>query len=155
MLGVLAAAFVFLLLFDFKSFAERRATAALGRPVTIGVLEVKFFPLECALDDLLVADVPGGPAGAREQAALHEGRICKLNPLVFGVNQGKISIDLTVNSRARPMKADAVATVQSYPLSRLVGKTGGESTSWGAIGGKIELHGTGNSLHRILFDRQR
>lgn len=59
-LGLAALALLFLLLFDFKSFAERRATAALGHPVTIGALELSIFPLEVELGDLLVADVPAG-----------------------------------------------------------------------------------------------
>jgi uncharacterized protein involved in outer membrane biogenesis len=59
-LGVIAAGVVFLLLFDFKSFTERRATEALGRPVTIGALDIDIFPLEVLLTDLNVADVAVG-----------------------------------------------------------------------------------------------
>lgn len=86
--------------------------------------------------------------------ALTDG-VLKLKPLAFGTESGtakdgRISIDLTLNaSSPYVQKTDAVVTVQNYPLQRLVGDSGA-NTSFGAIGGRIELHGEGNSLHRIL-----
>ena len=87
--------------------------------------------------------------------ALQDG-VLRLKPLAFGTESGttakdgRISIDLTLNaSDPYSPKADAVATVQNYPLQRLVGDAGA-NTSFGAIGGRIELHGSGDSLHRIL-----
>jgi len=59
-LGVIAVAVAFLLLYDFKGLAERRSSAALGRPVTIGSLHLGIFPLEAVLQDINVADVPLG-----------------------------------------------------------------------------------------------
>ena len=42
-------------------------------------------------------------------------------------------------------------TVQAYPIKRLIGKAGENmrNTTFGAIGGKFELHGSGNSAHRF------
>jgi hypothetical protein len=56
-LGLIAVGIAFLLLFDFRPMAERRATEALGRPVTIGELKVRIFPLGVYLGDVNVADV--------------------------------------------------------------------------------------------------
>ena len=86
--------------------------------------------------------------------ALQDG-VLKLKPLAFGTDSavgkgGRISLDLTLNaSNAYAPKADAVVTVQNYPLRRLVGDAGA-NTSFGAIGGRVELHGQGDSMHRIL-----
>lgn len=87
--------------------------------------------------------------------------VLRLKPLAFGTDSGatgkeagakdgRISLDITLNASDpyRP-KTDAIVTVQNYPLQRLVGDTGA-TTSFGAIGGRIELHGSGDSLHRIL-----
>jgi uncharacterized protein involved in outer membrane biogenesis len=76
--------------------------------------------------------------------------VLTLKPLVFTVDHGLISIDLTINGKARPVKTTVAATIQGFPLGRLVGKSGGENTSWGAIGGHAEFQGTGDSMHRIL-----
>jgi uncharacterized protein involved in outer membrane biogenesis len=82
------------------------------------------------------------------QIGLQDG-VLTLKPLIFGVDKGRINIDITVNGRAQPVKTDVVATVLAFPLQRLVGK-GPENTTWGAIGGHFEFHGTGDSMHRIL-----
>ena len=73
-----------------------------------------------------------------------------LKPLEFGADAGKIVITLTINGRAKPITTDFAATIQAFPLARVVGKAGGENTSWGFIGGHAEFKGTGDSMHRIL-----
>lgn len=84
---------------------------------------------------------------------LNDG-VLKLKPLNFSVENGRLSFDITVNSHAKPITTDVRIDVEKFPLHRLLGKidksleTSG--TSWGAIGGKIELHGTGNSMHQIF-----
>src|SRR4051812_38245540 len=64
LLAVVGAGVAILLLFDFKGLMERRASAALERPVTIGALHVKVFPLRADLDDLVVADTPANEAAS-------------------------------------------------------------------------------------------
>ena len=84
----------------------------------------------------------------RADVALKDG-VLTLKPLIFEANQGEINITLTMNGTKQPMTADVTAVVTGYPLERLLGKNV-DNTSWGSIGGRIELHGTGNSMHRIL-----
>jgi uncharacterized protein involved in outer membrane biogenesis len=81
--------------------------------------------------------------------ALQDG-VLKLKPLSVGADKGRINLDLTINAtNPYVQKTDAVAVVQNYPLQRLVGAANA-TTSFGAIGGRVELHGEGNSMHRIL-----
>ncbi len=76
MLGVIAVAVAFLLLYDFKGLAERRSSAALGRPVTIGSLHLGIFPLEAVLQDINVADVAlGQPNPANKPAFMKAGHV--------------------------------------------------------------------------------
>ncbi len=75
--------------------------------------------------------------------------VLTLKPLEFGADQGKILVNLVLNSRAKPITTKVEATVQAFPLERLLGKAG-RNTSWGAIGGHAEFDGTGDSMHRIL-----
>src|SRR5690349_8355569 len=55
-LVLLVAGLVFLLVFDFKGVFERRASAALGQPVTVASARLKIFPLRVILEDLNVGD---------------------------------------------------------------------------------------------------
>jgi len=81
--------------------------------------------------------------------ALQDG-VLKLDPMELGADYGKILIKLTINGRAKPITTDFAATIQGFPLERLVGKAGSKNTSWGSIGGHAEFKGTGESMHRIL-----
>lgn len=85
----------------------------------------------------------------KAEIELQDG-VLKLKPLEFGADKGKITIQLTVDGRARPVKTTMEATMQGFPLQRLVGKAGGGNTSWGSIGGHAEFSGTGDSMHRVL-----
>ena len=92
---------------------------------------------------------PGFPVDRfKVEVGLQDG-VLSLKPLTFEVDNGFIAIDLTMNSRVKPVKTDVSAVVKNYPLQRLLGKTG-DNTSWGVIGGRITLHGTGNSMHNIF-----
>ncbi len=85
----------------------------------------------------------------RVDVALTDG-VLTLKPLVFEVDKGAINITLTMNGAKQPITTDVTAVVTGYPLHRLLGKAGGDNTNWGSIGGRIELQGTGNSMHKIL-----
>lgn len=80
--------------------------------------------------------------------ALTDG-VMTLKPLIFEVGQGEINIALTMNVTKQSMTTGATSVVTGYPPQRLPGKNV-DNTSWGSIGGRIELYGTGNSLHKIL-----
>lgn len=84
----------------------------------------------------------------RVDVAINDG-VITLKPLMFEVGPGEINVALTMNATKQPVTTDATAVVTGYPLERLLGKNV-DNTSWGSIGGRIELHGTGNSLHKIF-----
>jgi hypothetical protein len=80
--------------------------------------------------------------------------ILKLRPLNFNVENGRLGFDIVVNSNTAPVKTDVNIIVEKFPLHRMLGEidksleTSGKN--WGAIGGRIQLQGTGNSMHKIL-----
>src|SRR5688572_25738611 len=80
--GVIALALILLALADFRGFAERRMSAALDRPVTIGELKVDIFPLEFVARDVKVPPRKGEDEAALD-AKLIEARIAFWR-LVFG-----------------------------------------------------------------------
>jgi uncharacterized protein involved in outer membrane biogenesis len=80
--GLVAIALLILALADFRSLAERRMSAALGRPVTIGALDVDIFPLEFIARDVKVPPRKGEDQPALD-AKLIEARIAFWR-LVFG-----------------------------------------------------------------------
>ncbi len=83
--------------------------------------------------------------------ALEAGKLT-LSPLRFGIPPGHIAMDIKVDGSVQPVRTDIVGQVQAYPIKRLVGKAGDkmENTTFGAIGGRFELHGAGNSAHRFV-----
>lgn len=75
-IGLLAVAIIVLLLFDLKSIFERRASAALQRPVTVAALHWRIFPFEVVLDDLKVADAAlGEPVPADKAPFMSAGHV--------------------------------------------------------------------------------
>ena len=92
---------------------------------------------------------PGFPVDRFKVDVVLQDGLLSLNPLIFKVDNGAITIDLTMDGRTQPVKTDVSAVVKNFPLQRFTGKSG-DNTSWGVIGGKIALHGTGNSMHNIL-----
>jgi uncharacterized protein involved in outer membrane biogenesis len=74
--------------------------------------------------------------------------VIKLQPLAFGVESGRINVDLTLNAADKPVHTDALVKIENYPINRLLGES--KTTTIGALGGRIELHGTGDSAHRLL-----
>ncbi len=70
----------------------------------------------------------------KTEVVLQTGML-SLKPLVFTADAGKVTINLTIDGRASPAKTTVDATLQGFPLQRIVGKTGGDNTSWGGIGG--------------------
>jgi len=92
---------------------------------------------------------PGFPLDRFEVDVVLQDGLLSLKPLIFEVDNGFINIDLAMNTRVQPAKTDISAVVKNFPLQRLTGKSG-DNTSWGVIGGRITLHGTGNSMHKIL-----
>jgi uncharacterized protein involved in outer membrane biogenesis len=84
---------------------------------------------------------------------LHDG-ILKLAPLTIGTEPGSIKFILSVNATRSPVRTDAKVAIQNYPIQRLLKQKdeANNPTSFGAIGGHIDLAGDGDSLHRLLDD---
>ncbi len=80
--------------------------------------------------------------------------VLRLKPLNFNVENGRLGFDIAVNSNTAPVKTDINIAVEKFPLHRLLGEVDKSletsGNNWGAIGGRIELHGTGNSMHKIM-----
>ncbi|MGE3332817.1 MAG: AsmA family protein [Rhodospirillaceae bacterium] len=84
------------------------------------------------------------------ELGLESGKLT-LSPLRFGIDPGYIAMDIKVDGNAQPVRVDIAGQVQAYPIKRLIGKSGDKlaNTTFGAIGGRFEMHGTGNSAHRV------
>src|SRR5438132_10937607 len=54
--GLCLGVLIFIVVFDFKGVFQRRASAALGRTVTVASARIHLFPLRVVLRDL---DIPG------------------------------------------------------------------------------------------------
>src|SRR6185312_8847462 len=65
-----------------------------------------------------------------------------------------ITLDVTVNATHAPPHVDAKVDIDNYPLDRLMAKAAAalakKNTTFGAFGGRAELHGDGDSTHRVL-----
>ena len=81
-LATVVVAGLMLALADFRTLAERRMSAALGRPVTIGALDVDIFPLEFTARDVKIPPRRGEDEPALD-AKVIEARIAFWR-LVFG-----------------------------------------------------------------------
>ena len=79
-----------------------------------------------------------------------ENGVLILSQLRFGIEPGHIAMDIKIDGNATPVRTEIKGVVQAYPIKRLIGKAGAsQKSSFGAIGGRFELQGTGNSAHRI------
>lgn len=79
-----------------------------------------------------------------------ENGVLILSPLRFGVEPGHIAMDIKIDGNAKPVRTEIKGVVQTYPIKRLIGKSGEkQANSFGAIGGRFELRGTGSSAHQI------
>lgn len=77
-----------------------------------------------------------------------------VKPLRFGIGEGKIELDMSLNGRKDPAVFNAVMNVQRVPLGdvlRSLERTLAQSeTSSGIMGGRAEMRGQGNSLKALL-----
>ncbi|WP_226858452.1 AsmA family protein [Diaphorobacter aerolatus] len=73
-----------------------------------------------------------------------------LSPLRFGVARGKINTDLTLDSRAKPMKVSAHGNVEGLELGALFPKIELMKKSFGRMDGGFSLVTRGNSVAAML-----
>ena len=82
-------------------------------------------------------------------ALLKDARL-KLQPLRFGIAQGKIDADIELDSRKAPLQAHAKATVEGLKLSALFPKVELMDKSLGRMDGALALQGQGNTVAAML-----
>lgn len=82
--------------------------------------------------------------------AVLENAQLKLAPLTFGVAQGKIESQVSIDGRTPPLKAQIRGTVQGLQLSALFPKVELMKKSFGRMDGAIALSSSGNSVAGLL-----
>ncbi len=76
--------------------------------------------------------------------------VLKLTPLEFGVAQGKLSADITLDGSSNPMQARLVASVRAVQLPKLFPTVQAMQQSAGRIDGAVALVSRGNSIASLL-----
>ena len=98
--------------------------------------------------------IAGLPLDTLSTNVVLQDGVLHLAPMRFGVDKGHINIDLKINSQADHAPTDLVVAIKDYPIHRIVGKPGTERqnapTTFGYLGGRVELHGVGESTHRFV-----
>src|SRR3989344_3701505 len=82
--------------------------------------------------------------------AVMENAQLRLAPLTFGVAEGKIESQVTIDGRSAPLKAQIRGTVQGRQLWALFPKVQLMKKSFGRMDGAIALESTGNSMAVLL-----
>lgn len=82
--------------------------------------------------------------------AVMENAQLKLAPLTFGVAQGQIESQVSIDGRSAPLKAQIRGTVQGLQLSALFPKVELMKKSLGRMDGAVALESTGDSLGGLL-----
>src|SRR5262249_15113827 len=73
-----------------------------------------------------------------------------LDPLLFGIADGKVKTSVKVDARQKALKTDLDTTFSNLLLSRLIPGTERIDKSFGAVDGRLRLAGTGNSPAAML-----
>ena len=82
--------------------------------------------------------------------AVMENAQLKLAPLTFGVAEGKIESQVSIDGRTPPLKAQIHGKVQGLQLSELFPKVQLMKKSFGRMDGAIALQSSGNSVAGLL-----
>lgn len=85
----------------------------------------------------------------RTHAIMDDG-VLKLQPLAFGVADGEVEADITLDGRRDPMRARLVASVTAVQLPRLFPTVELMKKSAGRIDGAVALSARGNSVAELL-----
>jgi AsmA family protein len=76
--------------------------------------------------------------------------VMKVEPLRFGVAGGRLDSKVAVDARAETMKVNIDSSVRGLRINRLIPGTDALDASLGAIDGRIDLAGQGNSTADVL-----
>lgn len=97
--------------------------------------------------------IAGFPLDTLSTHVVLQDGVLHLAPMTFGVEKGHIDIDLKINTRADHAPTALVVAIKDYPIHRIVGKSdapGNTALTFGYLGGRIELHGVGESTHKFV-----
>jgi uncharacterized protein involved in outer membrane biogenesis len=76
--------------------------------------------------------------------------VLKLAPLEFGIADGRITSNITLNAQARPVRGDMKADVQGIHLAKLFPTLKSMQDALGTLYGHADLAGTGQSVAELL-----
>ncbi|MEG3176222.1 AsmA family protein [Sphingomonas sp. RB3P16] len=77
--------------------------------------------------------------------------VLKLSPLTMSMARGNVASDIVLDARQRPTKASYDIRLASTPMGRLLAGFGvAEAGTTGTIKGRLQLAGSGDSLHDSL-----
>lgn len=77
--------------------------------------------------------------------------LLKLSPLNFDMAGGRVDSDISINARVPSVVTDYDIRMSPTPMGKLLARFGVEqSGTTGTIGGRIKMHGTGNTLRDSL-----
>jgi uncharacterized protein involved in outer membrane biogenesis len=80
-----------------------------------------------------------------------DDRLLKLSPLNFSLARGTVSSDITINARRNPVVTDYDIRLSPTPMGVLLAGFGvEESGTTGTLKARVQLTGTGNSVHDSL-----
>ncbi|HVF63099.1 MAG TPA: AsmA family protein [Casimicrobiaceae bacterium] len=79
-----------------------------------------------------------------------DNSILKLQPLSFGVAGGRVSSNITLDGRAKPMRGDMQVDVQGLKLARLFPEQKTMKDALGTLYGRAKLTGRGESVADLL-----
>ena len=98
--------------------------------------------------------IAGFPLDTLSTNIVLQDGVLHLAPMTFGVEKGRIDIDLKINTRADQAPTDLIVAIKDYPIHRAIGKASEtlakNETTFGYMGGRVELHGVGESTHKFV-----
>jgi AsmA family protein len=102
-------------------------------------------------DNIVTANLPLDKMTAH---LVVSGGIVKLTPLDFGVAGGNLVSNIEMDARQPRMATTARITAKGLHLARMFPKSKLGAGDTGTLGGRAQLHGTGNSIAQMLGTAQ-
>lgn len=95
-------------------------------------------------------NAPGWPLDDMQAHLLLENGLLKLDPLNFGVADGDIRSNITMDARNATIRTRADITARGLTLAKLMPTVKLGQDAVGKLGGRIALSGNGNSIAKML-----
>lgn len=95
-------------------------------------------------------NAPGWPLDDMQAHLLLEDGLLKLEPLNFGVADGDIRANITMDARNATIRTRADINARGLTLAKLLPEVKLAQDAVGKVGGRIALSGSGNSIAKML-----